>query len=1117
MNLTMKKFTVLLFALFTFSTFIFAQEVQRCHTMEADAALRAKYPELGTLDQFENWLAPKVQAYKDAHPDEASRAAGGIITIPIIFHVVHNGESVGSGSNISATYINANIEQLNNDFRKKFGTSGYNTTPAGADLFVEFCPATVDPNGNALAEPGINRINRNTEGWSSPPYSDTYIDATIKPGSYWNPNDYCNVWSLNLGGLLGYAQFPSQSGLSGLNVDGGPASTDGVVCTYTSIGSSVTPNPSGGVFDEGRTLTHEIGHWLGLRHIWGDGSGCASSSASTSCACGNDDYCADTPNAGRANYGCPTAVTCGSTDMKQNYMDYTNDACMNTFTNDQSARVQAVLSNALRRDFTGSTACATPGINLTRVIGTASQTVNGSTISISAAVQNTGNQSSGGFYVAWVLSEDVFFDNPIVIGYQYVSSLAAGAQSNILSSGVIDINTLNIPGGNYYYGYSIDHYGYIAETNENDNIWQWAPQIITSNNVNCDDAIELTCGVAYTGTTVGGNDYVDSQWGCTSFNESGPEVVHTITTIGPGDITATLSNEASGLDVFILNACRVDSCQAFGFSSATMTNAPAGTYYIVVDGYNEAEGAYTLTVDGNCSMDCASATPISCGETISGTTVGAGNNITNYGCVGGDNGEDKIYSITTIGSGTITAALTNESDTGLEIFILNACNVDSCMAWGGSTAVTSTVPAGTYYIVVDGYPTASGSFDLTVTCNDELDCSNAVALACGVPYSGNTNSGTNVVDYWGCFGDFAETGNEVMHTFNNPSGGDITVTFTSPISGLDVLLLNACDVNSCLNSSTAGGGGFTYAGASAGTYYLVVDGFNGQNDTYTLTVDYGCLSNTCDIPTGINCVAYSGNVARANWTAVADGERYRLRYRPVGGSWTEVLTGGAENFRYFNGLTPNTTYQYQVKTQCASLNSAWSATYTFTTLGSVCDLTSIYTHDADINDATLYWTADPADEKYRLKYRPKGVTGSWTQIDNITNTQQYISGLLSGTEYKVKIKVRCEAGWTQWQANYDFFTSGSPSITEGSETINRTILTPDVKVFPNPATYVLNFATSTDFTDYQIVDMSGRVMSRQEVNGNQIDISNLLDGVYFISFITENDKVTKRFIKQSAP
>jgi hypothetical protein len=143
----------------------------------------------------------------------------------------------------------------------------------------------------------------------------------------------------------------------------------------------------------------------------------------------------------------------------------------------------------------------------------------------------------------------------------------------------------------------------------------------SSSSLVCTNAINLTCGQTYTGTTVGGASNV-STYNCQTWNESGPEKVHKIVTGSTGTITATLSGMSVDLDVFILSGCNETQCVASGDNSASYANAPAGTYYIVVDGYNGASGAYTLNV--TCS---GGGTPSSC-DTIS--NVGSSESLTYY-------------------------------------------------------------------------------------------------------------------------------------------------------------------------------------------------------------------------------------------------------------------------------------------------------------------------------------------------------------------------------------------------------------------------------------------------------------------------------------------------------
>ena len=311
-------------------------DVIRCGSVEYEKYLQSLHPERATKDEFESWLAPKVQEIQA----QRSNGASIMITLPVVYHIITN----GTGSeNLSAATIQAQNDQLNLDF----GNSSGSPYSVAADTEVEFCLATENESGSTLFEPGINRVTDFGDG----PFSRPDFENNIKPQTQWDPTRYFNVWVGDLGGsLLGYAQFPSNSGLQGLNTNGGDANTDGVVVLYSSVGSVANPS-SGGPYNLGRTLTHEVGHWLGLRHIWGDSS-----------ACTNDDFCADTPNATNSNSGCPTVDSCPSdglgADMVENYMDYSNDACLNTFTADQKTRIQAVLANSPRRmELATSTVC----------------------------------------------------------------------------------------------------------------------------------------------------------------------------------------------------------------------------------------------------------------------------------------------------------------------------------------------------------------------------------------------------------------------------------------------------------------------------------------------------------------------------------------------------------------------------------------------------------------------------------------------------------------------------------------------------------------------------------------------------------------------------------------
>ncbi len=307
----------------------------RCAATEYEAMLQKNDPERLTDEQFEAWIAPLVEKAMASKSQN-----GGIVTIPVVVHVIHNGENLGVAPNITDNQVISQITAMNNDFRRVAGTRGFNNDAVGADIMIQFALAKVDPNGNPTN--GINRVNMCAASWTT-----TEVNSIVKPATIWNPDEYMNMWSVRFGGsssqILGYAQFPSSSGLAGLNSNGGAANTDGVVANFSTFGSS---DYNDGTFmlstpyDKGRTMTHEVGHYLGLRHIWGDAT------------CGTD-YCADTPTAHTANYNCNTSIaSCdnnGTFEMVRNYMDYTNDTCMNIFTLNQKARIEAVMNNSPRR------------------------------------------------------------------------------------------------------------------------------------------------------------------------------------------------------------------------------------------------------------------------------------------------------------------------------------------------------------------------------------------------------------------------------------------------------------------------------------------------------------------------------------------------------------------------------------------------------------------------------------------------------------------------------------------------------------------------------------------------------------------------------------------------
>jgi hypothetical protein len=259
---------------------------------------------------------------------EAEKAARTLITIPTVVHVVYKKPA----ENISLAQIRSQITALNKDYRAT--NPDISKVPAPwkglvANPKIKFQLATKDPDGNRTD--GVVRVQTKRNSFGP---GDDVKRANRGGSTAWPSDAYLNLWVCTLGGgLLGYAQFP-----------GGPKATDGVVILNTAFGTVGTVQAP---FNLGRTATHEVGHWLNLRHIWGD-----------TLDCSGGDRVPDTPNCEGPNFGKPKfpKVSCSNApngDMFVNYMDYTDDAAMFMFTAGQVTRMNACLAGP-RKSFVGS-------------------------------------------------------------------------------------------------------------------------------------------------------------------------------------------------------------------------------------------------------------------------------------------------------------------------------------------------------------------------------------------------------------------------------------------------------------------------------------------------------------------------------------------------------------------------------------------------------------------------------------------------------------------------------------------------------------------------------------------------------------------------------------------
>jgi hypothetical protein len=299
----MKRFLVLWGSIFA-ASFVYAQ--RECRSFEYQQQLIQNDPSLKTSRQaIEDFVFSK----KLNQGSSSARIAGlKTITIPVIVHILYH----YPGENISDDLVKGQIAALNRDYRKL--NPDTTKIPAefkslAADCGIEFKLATVDAAGRAST--GILHKYTPVTRWT--------IDDKIKFSSEmgddaWNANSYLNIWVGTID-LNGYSSSP-----------GDPANKDGIVISNVAFGINNSGN-----YGKGRTAVHEVGHWLGLRHLWGDAN------------CG-DDGIADTPKQQTFTSGCPTTVrvSCGNGpygDMYMDYMDFTNDDCLVMFTEGQKQKM----------------------------------------------------------------------------------------------------------------------------------------------------------------------------------------------------------------------------------------------------------------------------------------------------------------------------------------------------------------------------------------------------------------------------------------------------------------------------------------------------------------------------------------------------------------------------------------------------------------------------------------------------------------------------------------------------------------------------------------------------------------------------------------------------------
>jgi hypothetical protein len=697
------------------------------------------------LDQIDAFTAQYIQEH--GVEDRA------VVTIPVVFHVVY----ANSTQNISDAKIMAQVAQLNADYARANSDAG-NTpsafTGVAANTEIQFCLAQRDPSGNATT--GIVRKSTTVSSWSD---NDNVKRSANGGSDAWSRDSYLNIWVCNLGSsLLGYAQFP-----------GGTAATDGVVVLYSSVGGIGTPGTAS-PYNLGRTATHEVGHWLNLRHIWGDAS------------CGSD-LVSDTPTQQTANSGCPSFphVTCSNGangDMFMNYMDYTDDACMNMFSAGQKSRIQALFgTGGSRIALLSSLGCTAPsGTTCAVPSGLASSSVTAS----SAAVSWSAVSGAVSYNLQYKLSSASTWTTVNTATTSYtLSGLSASSTYNFQVATVCSATSS----------------AYATASS------------FTTSATGCADALEpnnSTSAAAAVTLPLTMNALVSS---------STDADYYSFTLASTSDISIGLSNLAANFDLRLLNSSGTQLASSANSSTTaeaiSYSNAAAGTYYIHVFGNSGAFSAtqcYALTASATAVVACGTPTGLAASSiTTSGATLG-------WTAVSGATSYNVQYKLASASTWTTVASTTNSRAlTGLAAGTAYNAQVQAVCASGNSaygTAITFTTTA------------ASG-------CNDTWESNGTSATAKTI--SVNTDISAAI----------GSNGDLDWYKFTNTSAASrIRINLTNLAADYDVRLYRgtSTQVGISQNSGTTAEQ-IILNTTTVATYYVRVYGYNGAYSTsqcYTL-------------------------------------------------------------------------------------------------------------------------------------------------------------------------------------------------------------------------------------------------------------------------------------------
>ncbi|MEN9640765.1 MAG: hypothetical protein RLZZ262_2634 [Bacteroidota bacterium] len=769
--------------------------------------------------------------------NEADRT-NDIYSIPVVVHIIHEGEPYGTGSNISDEQIFSAIEALNEDFRHMAGTNGYGDGP---DIGIEFCLAARTPTGTATN--GILRVN----GSSVTNYSTMGIEASggngadeaaVKALSTWPRDQYMNIWVVNEienndagNGIQGYAYFPFNSPL------------DGIVILHNAFGTvgNVKSNT-----DMNRTLTHEVGHFFGLYHTFHDTSSCTGES---SCSTQGDRVC-DTPVTIQSA-SC-TNPACSGTQQVENYMDYTPETCQNMFSEGQKLRMRTTLETQ-RTTLLSSLGCMPVFTRDAGITAILSPTGTGCAGGVSPQVTLTNFGSSAITTVAILYNVDGGANST----FNWTGNLASGASTTVT------LGSINPSSGDHtLYAWTNNPNGQSDQNTSNDqsngtfSISTGAPAILT---VTLDYFGSETTWNISQGTTIllTGGPYVNNQQGLQ---------VNTNICLSAGCYTLTMLDQYG-------------DGQGFTNGSYALTS-PTGTVLANGSGNWGADNIHTFCLEDTTPV----GTPPVASMTIQDNSVcrnaqvdftsTSTNSPTSYlwtfeGGTPSTSTSANPQNIIWAAAGTYDVTLTATNAYGS-----NTYTCANCMTiFAGSTVTLSTTQplcsTGNTGAILSN---VSGTSPYTYSWSNNATTSNLTNLAPG-SYT------VTVTDGNGCT-------TTASSTLTAPSAVTISGTATQP----------GCSSGGSITVTTAGGTGTRTVTWSNGATGNTISNLQPGSYTATVTDANGCTASTAFSITSVSSIVIAGSVTPISCPSFTNGA---IAVTASGGtgnktfSWSNGATGGS--------------------------------------------------------------------------------------------------------------------------------------------------------------------------------------------------------------------------------